>query len=491
MRSELSPPTDLANSPAPRSYERPALRPLNRTRWHALTLITGGVDILAIGLALVAATATRFGGEMFEQESPYGMWMALWLPMWWLGLLATGLYERHIAQNPAEELRRILYGVTLSSAIAVIASFTVQFPLSRGWLLLSWGFALVAVALGRRGIRKTVHGLRRRGRLRRRAVIVGADPSGKSLAEDIAGAPWEGLDVIGFVSVNGLSPSEEVAPVLGSADQLRDLAMELQISDVLVAPSVAGNGHFGEVLSALDGVPVDLSVAPGMEGFLASRLNILPVADRPLLSVERAELNPSARFVKRALDIGLGSLLLLLSLPILAVCAVAIRIDSPGPVFFRQPRVGLRGRQFTMWKLRTMCEDAEDLRLLLDDRNEAEGITFKIQLDPRVTRVGRVLRRTSLDEVPQLINVLAGHMSLVGPRPPLPSEVSLYSDHIGRRLLVKPGMTGLWQVRGRSDLTFEDYVRYDLMYVQNWSLALDLYILLKTIPAVALGRGAR
>jgi exopolysaccharide biosynthesis polyprenyl glycosylphosphotransferase len=490
MRTELASPIE-APPRAPRSYERPALRPLNRTRWRVLTFTTGIVDVVAIGLALVAATAVWFGGEKFEQESPYGLWMALWLPMWWLGLLATGLYERHIARNPAEELRRILYGVTLGSAIAVMASFTVKFPLSRGWLLLSWVFALVAVALGRRGLRKTVHGFRLRGRLRRRAVVVGADPSGKSLAEDIAEAPWEGLDIVGFVSINGSVPSEGVSPVLGSADALRDLTMEFQISDVLVAPSVAGNGHLGEVLSALDGVPVDLSVAPGMKGFLASRLNIFPVADRPLLSLERAELNASARLVKRAMDIVLGSLLLLLASPILAVCAVAIRLDSRGPVFFRQRRIGLRGRQFTIWKLRTMFKDAEDARVLLEDRNEAQGLLFKIHLDPRVTRVGRVLRRLSLDELPQLINVIAGDMSLVGPRPPLPSEVQQYSDHIGRRLLVKPGMTGLWQVSGRSNLSFEDYVRYDLLYVQNWSVALDFYILLKTIPAVAFARGAK
>jgi lipopolysaccharide/colanic/teichoic acid biosynthesis glycosyltransferase len=167
-----------------------------------------------------------------------------------------------------------------------------------------------------------------------------------------------------------------------------------------------------------------------------------------------------------------------------------VRLDSSGPAFFKQRRVGLRGRQFSIWKLRTMREDAEEQRLELEYRNEADGLLFKIEDDPRVTRVGRFLRRSSLDELPQLINVLAGHMSLVGPRPPLPGEVSGYSDRTGRRLLVKPGMTGLWQVSGRNALSFEDYVRYDLLYVQNWSAALDLYILWKTVPAVLFRRGA-
>ena len=474
-----------------RPYERPALRPLNRTRWHAVTVVTGLVDVLAIGIGLVAAAAVRFGSEIFRTESAYGGLIPVWLPMWILGLLAAGLYDRQRTRAPAEELRRLIYGVTLGSAISVIVAFSIQFPLSRGWLFLSWAFTLLMVTLGRRTVRKVIHALRRRGRLRRRAVIVGADSTGQALAEDVGRAPWEGLDVVGFISVNGSEEAVEAAPILGPAGQLRELTVAQRISDVLVAPSVAGNGHLGEVVSALDGVPVNLSVSPGLEGFLTSRLAVQPLADRPLVSVERPELNASARFLKRALDLVLGSVLCLILLPVMAACALAIRLDSSGPIFFRQRRVGLRGQPFRIWKLRTMHSDAEELQILLKERNEADGLLFKIRQDPRITRVGRFLRRFSLDEVPQLINVLAGQMSLVGPRPPLPEEVGRYSDQLGRRLLVKPGMTGLWQVSGRSDLDFEDYVRYDLLYVQNWSVALDLYVLAKTVPAVVLGRGAR
>jgi exopolysaccharide biosynthesis polyprenyl glycosylphosphotransferase len=474
-----------------RPYERPALRPLNRTRWRALIVVTGLVDLLMLGIALLAATTVRFGEDIAATQTPYGWWIPVWMPMWWLGLVAAGLYDRQKIQAPAEELRRLLYGVTFGAAIAVIASFSIQFPLSRGWLLLSWAFALLLVAIGRRAVRKVIHALRLRGRLRRRAVIVGADRTGWALAEDVRRAPWEGLDVVGFITVNGSHEPAGDGPILGPAQRLRELTVEQQISDVLVAPSVAGNGHLGEVVSALDGVPVNLSVSPGLEGFLTSRLVVQPLADRPLVSVERPELNASARFLKRALDLLLGSVLCVLALPIVAACALAIRVDSPGPVFFRQPRVGLRGRPFRIWKLRTMQQDADELQVILQDRNEADGLLFKIQGDPRITRVGRLLRRLSLDELPQLINVMAGQMSLVGPRPPLPHEVKGYSDQLGRRLLVKPGMTGLWQVSGRSDLSFDDYMRYDLLYVQNWSVALDLYVLAKTVPAVVSGRGAR
>jgi exopolysaccharide biosynthesis polyprenyl glycosylphosphotransferase len=476
-----------------RRYERPALRPLQQGRWHALQVAHVLVDLLAIAAAMISATALRFGGDAVAGEDSYGGELLVWLALWLAGLLLAGLYDLDRIQNPAEELRMVVRGVTLGAAIAVIASFSVQFPLPRGWLLLAWGMALASVALGRRVLRKTVYFFRRRGRLRRRTLIVGTDPSAVALADAVTKAPWEGFDVVGFVSIDRSAgvPLPEGLQKVGSADRLRELTATLRVTDVLVAPNVAGNGHFADVVSALDGVPVNLRIAPGLDGFMPSRLTVQPLGDRPLVSVERGELNPTARVAKRILDLVLGTILLVFSAPLVLACAVAVRLDSPGPAFFKQRRVGLRGRHFTMWKLRTMQSDAEEQRLELEYRNEAGGILFKIEDDPRVTRVGRFLRRASLDELPQVINVLAGHMSLVGPRPPLPGEVTGYSDRTGRRLLVKPGMTGLWQVSGRSGLPFEDYVRYDLLYVQNWSVALDLYILWKTVPAVLFRRGAR
>jgi exopolysaccharide biosynthesis polyprenyl glycosylphosphotransferase len=321
---------------------------------------------------------------------------------------------------------------------------------------------------------------------------VGADRSGKTLAMSVAKAPWEGIDVLGYVAVNGhvgdgLS-SDDV--VLGSLDRLKDLTRSLQISEVLVAPTVGGNGHLSEVVAALDGIPVDLRISTGLEGFLTSRLTFQPLGDRPLVSVERNELRPGGRILKRMLDLVLAGGLLVATAPVMAAAAIAIKRDSKGPVFFRQRRVGIGGREFNIWKLRSMVADAEELKKVLEVRNQADGLLFKMTDDPRITRVGRIIRKTCIDELPQLFNVLAGHMSLVGPRPPLPEEVALYDKRIGRRLLVRPGLTGLWQINGRHELAFEDYIRFDLLYVQNWSLALDLYILAKTLPAVVAGRGA-
>jgi exopolysaccharide biosynthesis polyprenyl glycosylphosphotransferase len=449
------------------------------------------VDLAAIMAALVLATITRFGGQTLGRPGPYGRWLALWLPLWWLGLVAVGLYDQRRTHNPVEELTRITRGVTLGAAAAVFVSFSADFPLSRGWILVGWALALVGVAVGRRLLRRTISALRARGHLRHRALVIGADASGWALAQAAARALGEGLDVVGLVRMG--APSDDPAlegMVVGGVERLRDLVSALRVSEVLVAPTVDSDADLSRIVSTLDGVPVHLYIAPALEGFLASRLTIHPLGDRPLVSIERIELRPMARVVKRAVDLALGSALLVLSLPVLAACAAAIRLSSPGPVLFRQRRVGLGGREFTMWKLRTMMADAEMPPPDLARSNQASGLLFKLERDPRVTQVGRFLRRSSLDELPQLLNVVAGQMSLVGPRPPLPSEVAHYDNRLGRRLLVKPGMTGLWQVNGRSLLSFEDYVRYDLLYVQNWSLALDLYILARTVPAVLLRRGA-
>jgi exopolysaccharide biosynthesis polyprenyl glycosylphosphotransferase len=204
----------------------------------------------------------------------------------------------------------------------------------------------------------------------------------------------------------------------------------------------------------------------------------------PVLGLRRVELTGYQQTVKRAFDVAVAALLLAALAPVLVACALAVRLSGPGPVLFRQRRVGRGGREFTMHKFRSMVPDAERRLVGLADHNEADGLLFKLSRDPRVTRVGRLLRAWSLDELPQLLDVLRGDMSLVGPRPPLPAEVARYDAWVRGRLRVKPGVTGLWQVSGRHRLRFEDYVRYDLFYVENWSLAMDLFILLKTIPAV-------
>jgi exopolysaccharide biosynthesis polyprenyl glycosylphosphotransferase len=284
----------------------------------------------------------------------------------------------------------------------------------------------------------------------------------------------------------------EGVAVVGDLDQVARTVQALGADAVAVTNSSETAAAYLRRLSwELEGSGVELLVAPGLMEVAGPRMHMRPFIGLPLLHVEEPEFTGSKRLVKEVVD-RLGAGLALLGIaPVLLAIALAVRLDSPGPVLFRQVRIGRDGREFGMLKFRTMVADAEAQRAALLDRNErADGLLFKIADDPRITRVGRVLRRLSLDELPQLLNVLGGRMSLVGPRPPLPAEVALYDDSVRRRLLVKPGLTGLWQVSGRSDLTWDESVRLDLRYVENWSLLLDLMILWKTASAVIRARGA-
>lgn len=472
---------------ARKTYERPSLRPLDRGRWRQLVAVTALVDTFALGTALSVATATRFGGDALKAQGPYGRKLWVWLILWWCSLAVAGLYERQRTDDRVEELRNVVNGISLGAAVAIAGAFFAGFELSRAWAALVWALGLVFVLFGRTCLRAVVQWMRRRGRLRRRAIIVGADESAHTLAAAVARAPWEGVDVVGFVSTD-FNPAD--GPTLGSIDDLRDIVIGAKATEVLVSSGAAARGRFSEIVAALDGLPVELRIAPGLDGFLASRLAVHPLGDQALVAVERVELRASAKAFKRSVDLLVGIPATLIALPLIACCAAAIRLDSNGPVFFRQPRVGVDGRRFKIWKLRTMIAGAEAALRDLDARNDAPGLLFKLRADPRVTRVGRFLRKTSLDELPQLFNVLSGAMSLVGPRPPLVTEVERYDDPLRRRLLVKPGITGLWQVSGRAEASFDEYVRYDLLYVQNWSVALDLFILLRTIPAVLTSKGA-
>jgi exopolysaccharide biosynthesis polyprenyl glycosylphosphotransferase len=241
----------------------------------------------------------------------------------------------------------------------------------------------------------------------------------------------------------------------------------------------------------LEGTDTDLVVAPGLMEVAGPRLHIRPMTGLPLLHVEEPEFAGARRVVKAVIDRSLATLGFLMFFPLLLGCWLAVRLTSPGPAIFKQVRTGQDGKEFTLLKFRSMYVDAEARKAELEGMNErAEGLLFKIRNDPRVTPVGRWLRKFSLDELPQLVNVIQGKMSLVGPRPPLPAEVALYQDDVRRRLLVKPGLTGLWQISGRSDLDWDESVRLDLRYVENWSFTLDLMILWKTMSTVARGRGA-
>jgi exopolysaccharide biosynthesis polyprenyl glycosylphosphotransferase len=283
----------------------------------------------------------------------------------------------------------------------------------------------------------------------------------------------------------------EGVPVLGRpADVLTVLQVARADAVVLTAWSDVGQEELRRLSWDLEGTGVQLLVAPRLTEVATPRLHIRTVGGMPLLDVQEPEFTGVRRAVKTALDYGLATFALIVLAPVLAAAAVAVKVTSPGPVLFRQERVGRHGKHFVMHKFRSMYVDAEQRLAQLEHLNEGGGPLFKLRDDPRVTPVGRFIRRYSLDELPQLFDVLLGRMSMVGPRPPLPSEVAQYEDDVRRRLLVKPGLTGLWQVSGRSDLSWEESVRLDLSYVENWFLGLDLSIIARTVSAVLARHGA-
>ena len=354
-------------------------------------------------------------------------------------------------------------------------------------------FAVLLSLLVRFFARKVLHLLQRRGRSLRHVVVVGSFGAAQQLSERIQREPDTGMKVIGVCLPSSELPRPVVdgIPVLGSLSQVPEVVRALGCDTVAVtSDDTTRYSYLRELAWSLEGAGVELLVDPGLVEVAGPRMHIRPLMGFPLLHVEEPHFTGWRRLVKRATDLALGSVVLLVISPLMLVIAAVIKLQDGGPVIFRQARIGRAGAPFTMLKFRSMVVDAEDRKLELIAHNEGKGGLFKLSHDPRVTRFGQFLRSFSLDELPQLFNVLSGSMSLVGPRPHLASELALMPTEASRRSLVTPGLTGLWQVSGRSDLEGDDAVRLDLRYVENWSLTLDLQILWRTLSAVLAKSGA-
>ena len=324
-------------------------------------------------------------------------------------------------------------------------------------------------------------------------MVVGRGTAVLDLVAQVRRERFAGMEVVAAC----VTPADRVrvaaatAVPVGGLDDVVEIAGRLGADTIAVTSASETAAQYLRQLSwQLEGTGIELLVAPGLIEVAGPRLHIRPLEGLPLLSIEQPRFEGWQSVIKGGLDRVTAALGLLLLAPVLCAIAVAIKVTSPGPVLFRQERVGVNGKAFTMLKFRSMVVDADSQLDALQAQNISDGVLFKMRVDPRVTRIGGVLRRLSLDELPQLFNVLGGSMSLVGPRPPLPAEVARYDASVHRRFLVKPGLTGLWQVSGRSDLPWEEAVRLDLRYVENWSLAMDLLILAKTVRAVLGSSGA-
>ena len=416
----------------------------------------------------------------------------------WLLLLARhGAYAPRFVGEGNEEYRAVMQAAGTLVGVVAFASFTVKLEFSRGVLLVAVPTMLVATLTARHLLRRRLAQARDAGRCLQPAVLVGDARALLDLAHRIGSDPRAtGLEVKG-VCVTDLSDpvvgadAFSALPVLGrEADTLAAVdRVGAEVVAVVSGPTIAGH-PLRRLGWALEHRNVDLLIDPGVIEVAGPRLSLRRASGLPMLHVERPVCSGVRYAVKLTVDRLLALLILVLGAPLLLLIGFLVRGDSPGPALYRQRRVGEGGRTFTMLKFRTMCVGADTRLEALRERHDGNETLFKLRQDPRVTRIGALLRRYSLDELPQLLNVVRGEMSLVGPRPPLPSEVDRYESDAVRRLRVRPGMTGLWQVSGRSDLSWVESVRLDLWYVDNWSLALDAQILLRTANAVLMARGA-
>ncbi|GAA3723723.1 sugar transferase [Spinactinospora alkalitolerans] len=455
-----------------------------------------GIDLSCAVVAGLLAVQLRFA-EMITTETafPYVL-LSLALPLLWTVAVAlAGGYERRFIGVGTEEFRRVLTAGVMATAAVAIAAYATKTDVARGYVLVALPAVTLMSLTIRYAWRKRLHRRRRAGVCMRRVVVVGHSGGARDLIRQFRREPYHGMDVVGVCVPDGQCAPDlsdiDGCPVYGAFSAV-PAAVEAGGADtvaVLTCPEMDG-AELRRLAWRLEKSGTDLTVAPALMEVAGPRTTIRPVAGLPLLHVEHPELAGVRRLVKGLYDRVAAGLALVLLSPLFAVIVLLIRAGGSGPALFRQTRVGKDGAEFTLYKFRTMVVGAEALKAVLHPRNEHDGVLFKMRRDPRITPVGAWLRRYSLDELPQLINVLLGDMSLVGPRPPLPEEVAEYGYDVRRRLVVKPGMTGLWQVSGRADLSWEESVRLDLRYVENWSLTLDVQILWKTWSAVIRGAGA-
>ncbi len=463
-------------------------------------------DAAAIAIAVASAQFLRFGRDGSEllpfrgnDSIAYGIISFLLATTWWIAMWLGGARDSRILGAGNDEYRKVISSSLWVFAGIAILAYASKVQLARGYVLIAAPLGIVLLLAQRLMFRRWIINRRRDGGALIRALIIGDAESTAHLVGTMERARNYGYVPAG-VYFAGLPDAEKLAshgnvPILGHSPNLVKIMEVVREHAIDVVAMSTGHLIWPRNMRKLGWLlaeeRVGLMMAPALTDIAGPRFHTQPLNGLPLIHVSAPRMGGPAAFTKRVLDI-LGSAAGLLVLaPLLMCLAVMVKIDSPhGPIFFSQKRVGHRGRTFSMFKFRSMVPNAEELKAQLLEQNQGQGVLFKMVNDPRVTRVGRFMRRYSLDELPQLWNVLIGDMSLVGPRPPLDDEVQRYEEDVHRRLLVKPGITGLWQVSGRSNLSWEESTRLDLYYVENWSVIGDLIVLCKTVRAVVGKDGA-
>ena len=488
-------------------WERNLTGPLpvaTNARWAEHLLLSIALTVVDLFMVLAGfrlAYALRFESGLpwlYQAEVSnlafYSGLVFLLAPVWLVVFRFFGMYDfRHLFAG-MHEYSRVLNACTLGIMLVVLITFF--FPdlvIARGWLVLSWILVTWCVLLGRFMLRRVVQSLRVRGRFLTTVLVVGANEEGQAIAAQLLDNPKAGVWIAGFADdqLSTDSQSSLETPILGSIDSVANLVRRHGIQDIIIAATALSReqllGLF-QTFGSSEGVTLHLS--SGLYEIMTTGVEVQEIGNVPLLSISKVRLTGGEMLLKRVLDLLVSSIRLLVFWPLMLVIAVAIKFDSPGPIFHRRRVVGVGGKLFDALKFRTMYVDA-DARLAQDVelRRQFED-NYKLKDDPRVTRLGRFLRRTSLDELPQLLNVLVGQMSLVGPRMITSEERTRYGKWRMNLTTVKPGITGLWQVSGRSDLSYNDRVRLDMHYIRNYSIWFDLHLLYRTVPVVLKGHGA-
>jgi exopolysaccharide biosynthesis polyprenyl glycosylphosphotransferase len=448
-------------------------------------------DALALTAAMVLASLFRFGvvSEQIDNIGYSGIG-ALIVGIWMLLLARSGAYDPKFLGTGTEEFKRVTSATIQTFAVTAVVAYMFQIVIARGYIAIALALGFAALSLVRWLLRKELQSARRAGKALHRVVLVGDRHRVLELARQLRADPNAGFGLVGACLPNPGEKlrAEDEIPVLGTFADVAEAVRNSGADTVAVTSGTdLGSNEVREIAWSLEGMPVDLVVAPTLTDIAGPRITMRPVAGLPLIYVEEPEFTGYRRVAKRTLDVVASGLGLLLLSPVLITIAVVIRLTSPGPALFTQLRVGKEGDAFKVYKFRTMRPGAQAEQEQVWASGDGNN---KVKADPRVTGIGKHLRRWSLDELPQLFNVFGGSMSLVGPRPMQPVEVDDLPGRDLRRHLSKPGITGLWQVSGRSDTTWDERMRLDLYYVENWSLSLDIAILLRTMAAVVKGSGA-
>ncbi|APH45795.1 polyprenyl glycosylphosphotransferase [Microbacterium sp. 1.5R] len=460
------------------------------TRLYASRLFYN--DVIVVLVTLVVSSIVVLPGLLTGVSWPGGPRVSYLVVLgaigflWLVALDVTDSRDRHTVGHGADEYRRIVNASVAVFAVTVAIAFFLGMELSRALVAVVFPLGLVLLLMSRWMCRQWLRGRQKTGQYLHRAVVIGEPSKVALVAREIRRAKSSGYEIVGVITENTSAADISGFEVLGDIANVEKVLDEVRFDALIIVGSddldPLTMRRLGYSVSDRD---IQLIMAPVLTDIAGPRMHATPVAGLPLVHVDFPRMEGSKRFLKRAFDIVGSSLLLVLLSPVFLIAAIAIRIEGPGSIFYHQERIGRGGKTFGMRKFRSMVADADDqLATLLDLQGDGGTPLFKINDDPRITRVGRFFRKHSIDELPQLIDVFLGDMSLVGPRPQRASEVALYDDFAHRRLLVKPGMSGLWQVSGRSSLSWEETIRLDLYYVENWSLIQDLIILFRTVRAV-------